>query len=160
MFFSKLKLSTSVWNWISWNLTKFQLIQLIQTIVIFILFYGLSDWVEILWGFTKFFFKQILKVSAFYLEIQKSFIPKKKFLSRCQYQNKKALFTDPIFSEGFDYTHKKNSFLHYARVQFRLRDHNLTYLVPGLNSGNLFYNPPKEAPFYKLTLHNGAKDCL
>ena len=22
-------------------------------------------------------------------------------LSRCQYQNKKALFTDPIFSEGF-----------------------------------------------------------
>ena len=23
------------------------------------------------------------------------------FLSRCQYQNKKALFTDPIFSEGF-----------------------------------------------------------
>ena len=25
----------------------------------------------------------------------------KKFLSRCQYQNKKTLFTDPIFSEGF-----------------------------------------------------------
>jgi hypothetical protein len=46
-------------------------------------------------------FKQILKVSAFYLEKQKSFIPKKKILSRCQYQNKKALFTDPIFSEGF-----------------------------------------------------------
>jgi hypothetical protein len=44
----------------------------------------------------------MLKVSAFYLERQKSFIPKKKyFLSRCQYQNKKALFTDPIFSEGF-----------------------------------------------------------
>ena len=45
----------------------------------------------------------MLKVSAFYLEKQKSFIPKKKyFLSRCQYQNKKALFTDPIFSESFD----------------------------------------------------------
>ena len=42
----------------------------------------------------------MLKVSAFYLEKQKSFIPKKK-LSRCQYQNKKALITDPIFSEGF-----------------------------------------------------------
>ena len=27
----------------------------------------------------KFFFKQILKVSAFYLEKQKSFIPKKEF---------------------------------------------------------------------------------
>jgi hypothetical protein len=49
----------------------------------------------------KFFFKLILKVSAFYLEKQKSFIPKKKILSRCQYQNKTALFTDPIFSEGF-----------------------------------------------------------
>ena len=40
----------------------------------------------------------MLKVSA---EKQKSFIPKKIFLGRCQYQNKKALFTDPIFSEGF-----------------------------------------------------------
>ena len=47
----------------------------------------------------------MLKVSAFYLEKQKSFIPKKKyFLGRCQYQNKKALFTDPIFSEGFALT--------------------------------------------------------
>ena len=43
----------------------------------------------------------MLKVSAFYLEKQKSFIPKKTNLSRCQYQNKKALSTDPIFSEGF-----------------------------------------------------------
>ena len=25
------------------------------------------------------------------------------FFCRCQYQNKKALFTDPIFSEGFVY---------------------------------------------------------
>ena len=30
-----------------------------------------------------------------------SFIAKKYFLGRCQYQNKKALFTDSIFSEGF-----------------------------------------------------------
>jgi hypothetical protein len=50
-------------------------------------------------GFTKFFFKQILKVSAFYLEKQKIIISKKK-LSHCQYQNNKAWFTDPIFSEG------------------------------------------------------------
>ena len=50
----------------------------------------------------KFNFKMNLKVSAFYLEKQKSFIPKKYFLGRCQYQNKKGLFTDPIFSEGFD----------------------------------------------------------
>ena len=48
----------------------------------------------------KFSLKQMLKVSAFYLEKQVLFL-KKYFLSRCQYQNKKALFTDPIFSEGF-----------------------------------------------------------
>ena len=40
-------------------------------------FYLMSYWIKILWGFTKFFFKQILKFSAFYLEKQKSFIPKK-----------------------------------------------------------------------------------
>ena len=52
--------------------------------------------------------KIFLKVSAFHLEKQKSFIPKKKFLSRCQYQNKKALFTDSIFQKvlgvGINYT--------------------------------------------------------
>ena len=31
----------------------------------------LSDWVEILWGFTKFFFKPMLKILVFYLEKQK-----------------------------------------------------------------------------------------
>ena len=40
-------------------------------------FSWLSDWVEILRGFTKFIFKQMLKVSASYIEKQKSFIPKK-----------------------------------------------------------------------------------
>ena len=38
-------------------------------------------------------------VSAFYFKKQKSFIPIS--LGRCQYQNKKALCTDPIFSEVF-----------------------------------------------------------
>ena len=49
----------------------------------------------------KFFFKQMLKISVFYLIKQKSFIPKKYDLGGSQYQNKKALFTDPIFSNGF-----------------------------------------------------------
>ena len=71
-------------------------------------FYRLSDWVEILHGFTKFNFKMNLEVSAFYLEKQKSFIPKKKyFFGRCQYQNKKALFTDSIFREGFVLDHHR-----------------------------------------------------
>ena len=42
-----------------------------------------------------------LKVSALYLEKQKVLYLKKKILGRCRYQNKKPLFTDPIFSEGF-----------------------------------------------------------
>ena len=50
----------------------------------------------------KFCFKQMLKVSAFFLEKQKSFISKKKvFLAIVNIKTKKALFTDPIFSEGF-----------------------------------------------------------
>ena len=64
-------------------------------------YFQLCDWVEILWGFMKFFFKQMLKVSVFYLENKKVLSLKKYFLSRCRYHNKKALFTDPIFSEGF-----------------------------------------------------------
>ena len=36
----KLKLSAYVWSWISWNLPKFQLVQLIKKIVIFILSIG------------------------------------------------------------------------------------------------------------------------
>ena len=47
----------------------------------------------------------MLNVSAFYLE-------KQKILARCQYQNKKAFFTDPIFSEGFDFIHVTCFFFH------------------------------------------------
>ena len=36
----------------------------------------MSEWAETLSGFTKFIFKQMLKVSSFYLQKQKSFIPK------------------------------------------------------------------------------------
>ena len=94
----KLKLLIPVWNWISLNLTNFQLTQLIQTIVIFIFFYSCpieSKFCEVSQNyFSKSFWK-------FELEKQKSFIPKKKLGGRCQYQNKNVLFTDPIFGEGF-----------------------------------------------------------
>jgi hypothetical protein len=53
-----------------------------------------------------------MKVSAFYHEKQKKFIPKQN----CQYQNKKALFTDSIFSEGFD-THYEASVMKFLRVR-------------------------------------------
>jgi hypothetical protein len=46
----------------------------------------------------------MLKISAVDLEKQKSFIPKKKMskVKSAQYQNIQLLFTDPIFSDGFD----------------------------------------------------------
>ena len=71
----KLKLSASVWKKIGkpYKIST----PCAHSDIFFHFFYRLSDWVEILWGFTKFFFKQMLKVSAFYLEKQKSFIPKK-----------------------------------------------------------------------------------
>ena len=66
----------------------------------------LAECVETLRGFKKFIFKQILKVSAFYLEKQKSFIPKNIFL-RPQSLNmlreiQKMAFAVLIFSEGFE----------------------------------------------------------
>ena len=62
----------------SWNLTKFQHFRTT-------LMYSrkkmspqcLSEWAEILQGFTKSWIKQLLKISAFYPDKQKSFIPKK-----------------------------------------------------------------------------------
>ena len=51
------------------------------------------------WNFAEFNFKMNLKVSAFYLEKQKSFITKRKKIGCCQYQNKKTLFTDSIFQK-------------------------------------------------------------
>ena len=50
----------------------------------------------------------MLKVSAFYIAKQKVFFLNKYFLNRCQYQNKRALFTDPFFSEGFGLDHLQN----------------------------------------------------
>ena len=44
----------------------------------------------------------MLKVSAFYLEKQRSFIQKKKRFFKL-FKQTKTLFTDPIFSEGFDF---------------------------------------------------------
>jgi hypothetical protein len=42
-----------------------------------------------------------LKFQLSVLKNKKVLFLKKYFLGCCQYQNKKALFTDPIFSKGF-----------------------------------------------------------
>ena len=44
----------------------------------------------------------MLKVSVFYLEKQKSFIPKNFFFWPQSISKQKSLFTDPNFSDGFD----------------------------------------------------------
>ena len=57
------------------------------------------------WNFVRFFFKQMLKISVFYLIKQKSFIPKKiwfrpESLNRLR-EFQQMAFAVPIFSEGF-----------------------------------------------------------
>ena len=67
----------------------------------------LAKWVEILWGFTNLNFKLNLKVSAFYLEKQKSFIPKNKYLlSRTAKIHPKDGVSRLNFPEGFGGTNQ------------------------------------------------------
>ena len=61
----------------------------------------LAKWVKILWGFTKSNSKQVLKVSAFYLEKQKSFIPKKNFFGRTAKVDPKDGVSCPNFQWRF-----------------------------------------------------------
>ena len=66
-------------------------------------FNRLSDLVEFFVRFHEILFQtDAKKFQLFILKNKKVLFQKEKiFLGRCQYQNKKALFTDPIFSEGF-----------------------------------------------------------
>ena len=77
----RLTFSASVWYRTSWNLTTFQLIRTIfipRRKNVFLIF---SEWAKILRGFTKSWIKQMLKITNFYLDKQKSFIPKKIWLA-------------------------------------------------------------------------------
>ena len=47
----------------------------------------LSEWAYNLQGFMKLYIKQLLKISAFYLDKQKSFIPKKIWSVQCTMDN-------------------------------------------------------------------------
>ena len=109
----KLKLSASVWNWISWNLTKVQLIQLIQTIVIFSFSIGCLIELKFCEFSRNAFSNKCWKFKLSILKNKKVLFLKKYFSGRCQYQNKKTLFTDPIFSEGFAFAY---NFWLYATV--------------------------------------------
>ena len=54
-----------------------------------------------MWGFTKFYFQPFLNISAFYLEKQKSFIPKKKILKPLSISKQKSFVYCLNFLEGF-----------------------------------------------------------
>ena len=64
-------------------------------------FYRLSDWVEIF----QFFFKQMLKISAFYLVKQKSFIPKKIGFRPLSISKQKSFVYWPNFQRRLWYAH-------------------------------------------------------
>ena len=61
-----------------------------------------------MWGFTKFNFKLNLKVSAFYLEKQKSFIPKKICFWPYRQDTSKRWRVPSQFSRRFWYNHIMN----------------------------------------------------
>ena len=83
---------------------NFNSFSLFRQLLFSFFFFGLSDWVETLWGFMKFFFKLILKVSAIYLQKQKSFIPKKMFFKPFSIPKQKRLVYWRNFAEGFGCT--------------------------------------------------------
>ena len=69
-------------------------------------FHPWSYLVEILWGFKKFIFKQVLKVSLFYLEKQKSFIPPTQKNSRPLSISKQKSF---VYRPNFQWRFWSNS---------------------------------------------------
>ena len=103
IFFSGIKLlffKIASWNFQHmWNLKNFNSFCLFRQLL-FSFFHQFSDWVENLRGLMKLSFKQILKVSAFYLEKQKSFI------------HKKSIFRLLPIS-------KQNSFVYWPNFQWR-----------------------------------------
>ena len=92
------------WIYLGMFRDYFQLI-LIQNIIIFI--FSISCLIE--WNFVRFHeisFQTDAESFSFLSWKTKKFCPYKKILlGCCQYQNKKALFTDPILSEGFGQSH-------------------------------------------------------
>ena len=73
-------------------------------------------------SFTKFNFKQMLKVSASHLEKKVLFL-KEYIFGRSQYQIKKDLFTDKIFQEGFvRHNLSKNPCFHFFDLKMKKKN--------------------------------------
>ena len=97
----KLKLSIPVRNGISWNLTKFQLIQLIQIISIFI--FSISYLIELNFSEDS---RNSISNRCWYFQLsilknKKSFIPKRKFCILTQFLVKVLLRTSSLITVFF-----------------------------------------------------------
>ena len=66
----------------------------------------------------KFVFKPILKISSLYLEKKKVLFLKKKF-KPLSISKRKALLTDPIFSEGFGFCVQNLCKMRHAHAQIK-----------------------------------------
>ena len=93
----------SIWNWILWNIANFQLIELLQNQTILIFIFSIHCLIELKFckASRNYFSNRCWKFQ--FSILKKSFISKKYSLGCYQYQNKNALFINPIFSEGFEY---------------------------------------------------------
>ena len=91
----KLKLSASVWNRILWFNSYSSFIVIFSFSIDYLIE---LKFCEVSWNA---FSNRCWKFQFSILKNKKVLFLKKYFLSRGQYQNKKALFTDSIFREGF-----------------------------------------------------------
>ena len=104
---SKLRLKAPVWNHISWNLCKMSTHLSYSDDCYFHFFIGFLIELKFCQVSRNSFSNRFWKSQLFILKNKKVLFFKKN-LSRCQYQNKNDLFTDPIFSEGFGYHHYRS----------------------------------------------------
>ena len=100
----KLKLSASVWKI---NFVKPHKVSTYSAHSDNFFLHFLVVWLS--WNFVRFqeiHFQIDAKSFSFLSWKIRKFYSKKIFFDRCQYQNKKALFTDSIFRKGFDLYHE------------------------------------------------------
>ena len=97
--FFRIKFSASVWKRILWS-QNFNLFSSFRQLLFLFISIGCPWNVKMFWDFTKFFFKQMLTISAFYLEKNWA----KPRFNWLQYQNNSFVYW-PIFSDGFCKNH-------------------------------------------------------
>ena len=95
-------------------------------------FYWLADWVEILWGSTKFFFKQILKVSVSILK-NKKVLFLNKILKLLSISKQKSFVYRPNFQWRF---WLKDSKISWDLIMMRMAKHAVKNIFGYLSSND------------------------